>query len=109
MLLRIIRDSHGPGIELVTIDAGPGLRDAGAALRDGHSTSGSLGIGLGAIARLADFYDLYSAPGPQHGPGGPVLAGPALRRRALRGPGPADQRGDRVRRRLRRGRERTAC
>ncbi len=63
MLLRIVRDSHGPGIELVTIDAGPGLRDAGAALRDGHSTSGSLGIGLGAIQRLADFYDLYSAPG----------------------------------------------
>jgi anti-sigma regulatory factor (Ser/Thr protein kinase) len=63
MLLRIIRDEEGPGIELVTIDAGPGLRDAGAALRDGHSTSGSLGIGLGAIQRLADFYDLYSAPG----------------------------------------------
>jgi anti-sigma regulatory factor (Ser/Thr protein kinase) len=63
MLLRIIRDEQGPGIELVTIDAGPGLRDAGAALRDGHSTSGSLGIGLGAIQRLADFYDLYSAPG----------------------------------------------
>ncbi len=34
-----------------------------AALRDGHSTSGTLGIGLGAIRRLADFYDLYSVPG----------------------------------------------
>ena len=52
-----------PGIELVTIDAGPGLRDSGAALRDGHSTSGTLGIGLGAISRLADFCDLYSVPG----------------------------------------------
>ena len=63
MLLRITRDGDRPGIELVTIDAGPGLRDAGAALRDGHSTSGTLGIGLGTIARLADFCDLYSAQG----------------------------------------------
>ena len=63
MLLRITRDGDRPGIELVTIDAGPGLRDTGAALRDGHSTSGTLGIGLGAINRLADFCDLYSVPG----------------------------------------------
>jgi anti-sigma regulatory factor (Ser/Thr protein kinase) len=73
MLLRITRDAttsdgstrdgDGPGIELVTIDAGPGFRDTGAALRDGHSTSGTLGIGLGAISRLADFCDLYSMPG----------------------------------------------
>ena len=63
MLLRIARDDSGPGIEIVTIDAGPGLRDTGAALRDGHSTAGTLGIGLGAIRRLADFSDLYSVPG----------------------------------------------
>jgi anti-sigma regulatory factor (Ser/Thr protein kinase) len=63
MLLRIGRDSGSPGIEMVTIDAGPGVRDTAAALRDGHSTRGSLGIGLGAIRRLADFYDLYSALG----------------------------------------------
>ena len=63
MLLRIARHDGGPGIEMVTIDAGPGFRDATAALRDGHSTSGTLGIGLGAIGRLADFCDLYSVPG----------------------------------------------
>jgi anti-sigma regulatory factor (Ser/Thr protein kinase) len=58
-----VRDGGGPGIELVTIDTGPGFRDTAAALRDGHSTSGTLGIGLGAIRRLADFCDLYSTPG----------------------------------------------
>jgi anti-sigma regulatory factor (Ser/Thr protein kinase) len=63
MLLRIARGEGKPGIEMVTIDAGPGFRDTDAALRDGHSTSGTLGIGLGAIRRLADFYDLYSVPG----------------------------------------------
>jgi anti-sigma regulatory factor (Ser/Thr protein kinase) len=63
MLLRIGRDGGKPGIEMVTIDAGPGLGDTGAALRDGHSTSGTLGIGLGAIRRLADFCELYSTAG----------------------------------------------
>ena len=63
LLLRIGRDGPAPGIELVTIDAGPGVPDVTAALRDGHSTAGTLGIGLGAIQRLADFTDLYSVPG----------------------------------------------
>jgi anti-sigma regulatory factor (Ser/Thr protein kinase) len=63
LLLRIGRDGGKPGIELVTIDAGPGFADERAAMRDGHSTSGTLGIGLGAIRRLADFCDLYSARG----------------------------------------------
>jgi anti-sigma regulatory factor (Ser/Thr protein kinase) len=63
MLLRIARDGGKPGIEMVTIDAGPGFRDPDTALRDGHSTAGTLGIGLGAIRRLADFCDLYSVPG----------------------------------------------
>jgi anti-sigma regulatory factor (Ser/Thr protein kinase) len=63
LLLCVNRDGPQPGIDLVTIDAGPGVRDVGAAVRDGHSTAGTLGIGLGAIRRLADFADLYSRPG----------------------------------------------
>jgi anti-sigma regulatory factor (Ser/Thr protein kinase) len=62
MLLRIGRDTGKPAIEMVTIDAGPGF-DTSAAVRDGHSTSGTLGIGLGTIRRLADSCELYSAPG----------------------------------------------
>jgi anti-sigma regulatory factor (Ser/Thr protein kinase) len=63
LLLCVNRDGPQPGIDLVTIDAGPGVRDVSAAVRDGHSTAGTLGIGLGAIARLADFSDLYSRAG----------------------------------------------
>jgi anti-sigma regulatory factor (Ser/Thr protein kinase) len=62
LLLSVNRDAEAPGIDLVTIDSGPGVRDVGAVWRDGHSTAGTLGIGLGAIARLADFCDLYSVP-----------------------------------------------
>ncbi|HET9970804.1 MAG TPA: ATP-binding SpoIIE family protein phosphatase [Streptosporangiaceae bacterium] len=61
--LGVNRDGEPPGIDLVTIDAGPGLPDVAAALRDGHSTAGTLGIGLGAIRRLADSVDLYTLPG----------------------------------------------
>ena len=63
LLLALNRDAEEPGIELVTIDSGPGLPDVSAAMRDGHSTAGTLGIGLGAIRRLADYCDLYSVPG----------------------------------------------
>jgi len=63
LLLCVNRDGPQPGIDLVTIDAGPGVRDVSAVVRDGHSTAGTLGIGLGAIQRLADFADLYSRPG----------------------------------------------
>jgi anti-sigma regulatory factor (Ser/Thr protein kinase) len=61
LMLRGAAGDDGTGIELVTIDAGPGMRDVRAAMRDGHSTAGSLGIGLGAIRRLASFCDLYSS------------------------------------------------
>ena len=63
LLLQGGYDGGEPGIELVTIDTGPGMPDVRAALRDGHSTAGTLGIGLGAIRRAADFCDVYSLPG----------------------------------------------
>jgi anti-sigma regulatory factor (Ser/Thr protein kinase) len=93
LLLRVNRDLEQPGIELVTIDAGPGLPDVSAALRDGHSTAGTLGIGLGAIRRLADFADLYSVPG--HGTAlvarfwpvpGPTVPGPTVPGPTVPGP-----------------------
>ena len=43
LLLAVNRDAEAPGIELVTIDSGPGLPDVSAAMRDGHSTAGNAG------------------------------------------------------------------
>jgi anti-sigma regulatory factor (Ser/Thr protein kinase) len=48
------------GIELFYWDTGPGIYDLDRAVRDGVSTSGSLGAGLGAIRRLMDEFDAYS-------------------------------------------------
>jgi anti-sigma regulatory factor (Ser/Thr protein kinase) len=63
VLLRLRRDGERMGVELVAIDRGPGMSDIVAASRDGHSTTGTLGVGLGAIIRLADEFDAYSLPG----------------------------------------------
>ncbi|GAC1600926.1 MAG: ATP-binding protein [Ramlibacter sp.] len=59
------RFSHGGqhGVQLVAVDRGPGFADFAAAARDGHSTAGSLGIGLGVIMRSSTLFDVYSIPG----------------------------------------------
>jgi anti-sigma regulatory factor (Ser/Thr protein kinase) len=49
-----------PGLELFYWDTGPGIYNMDRAIRDGVSTSGSLGAGLGAIRRLTDEFDIYS-------------------------------------------------
>ena len=38
------------GVEIIAIDSGPGMADVVRRVGDGHSTAGTLGIGLGAIA-----------------------------------------------------------
>ncbi|WTO07209.1 SpoIIE family protein phosphatase [Micromonospora sp. NBC_00617] len=63
LLLRPVRRAGQAGVELVAIDSGPGVADLAVSSRDGHSTTGTLGIGLGAIARQASWFDGYSLPG----------------------------------------------
>ena len=63
IVLRIVRTEQRAGIEFLAMDTGPGMADVAASMRDGRSTAGTLGIGLGMIARLADTFDLHSIPG----------------------------------------------
>ena len=51
------------GVEVTSVDSGPGIPDLDGSLRDGFSTSGTLGHGLGAIMRQSDFLDVYSPRG----------------------------------------------
>jgi anti-sigma regulatory factor (Ser/Thr protein kinase) len=62
VLVRAVASSV-PEVELIAIDAGPGIADVAGALADGQSTAGSNGTGLGAIRRLSDDFDIYSAMG----------------------------------------------
>jgi len=63
LLLRVLRTDQYAAVEFLAVDAGPGMADLSAAMRDGASGAGTLGIGLGAIARLADTFDIYTLPG----------------------------------------------
>jgi len=49
-----------PGLELFYTDQGPGIYDLERVVRDGVSTGGSLGAGLGAARRLMDEFEVYS-------------------------------------------------
>ncbi len=62
LIIRSLEESGALGIELLAIDKGPGMRDVAECLRDGYSTKGSPGTGLGAIIRMSDESDIYSTP-----------------------------------------------
>jgi anti-sigma regulatory factor (Ser/Thr protein kinase) len=55
------RSAHD-GLEIVAMDRGPGMPDVARARRDGYSTAGTLGHGLGTIERQSDFFQIYSQP-----------------------------------------------
>ncbi len=48
------------GIEIKAIDKGPGIENTEEMLKDGVSSKGTMGGGLGAIRRLSDYFDIYS-------------------------------------------------
>ncbi len=52
MTLRTINQKKG--LEIVIVDQGPGIPDINQALKDGYSTTGGLGLGLGGAKRLMD-------------------------------------------------------
>ena len=50
----------GSAIDIIAIDRGRGMRDVNECLRDGFSTAGSPGTGLGAVSRLSTRLDIHS-------------------------------------------------
>jgi len=55
-------DGKKAGIDMLALDKGKGIDDVTAALRDGYSTAGTPGNGLGAMLRLAGTFQVYSSP-----------------------------------------------
>lgn len=56
-------DGQASALEFLALDRGPGMSNLEQCRKDGFSTSGSPGHGLGAISRLSDESDFYSVPG----------------------------------------------
>jgi anti-sigma regulatory factor (Ser/Thr protein kinase) len=59
----LLRPGPAGGVEVLTLDRGPGIPRVGEVLRDGYSTSGTPGTGLGAVSRLSDAFDLHTTTG----------------------------------------------
>lgn len=51
------------GLRIRFEDNGPGIADINQALRDGFTTGGGLGLGLGGAKRLVNDFEIESIPG----------------------------------------------
>lgn len=60
ILVKLVEENGVQGIEIISIDEGPGMLDISRMVADGVSTKNTLGMGLGAMKRLADFFQVYS-------------------------------------------------
>lgn len=63
LLRKAFRHDGAVGMEILALDRGPGIPHLSRRMEDGSSTGGSYGIGLGAMERLADQFDIYTAAG----------------------------------------------
>jgi anti-sigma regulatory factor (Ser/Thr protein kinase) len=63
MQLSYVHGGEARGIDVLGIDRGPGIANLGVALRDGVSSAGTAGTGLGALRRLSDQFDAYAPRG----------------------------------------------
>jgi hypothetical protein len=50
-------------VQLLALDRGPGIPDLDAALSDGHSSTGTVGTGLGAMRRQSTLFEVYTLAG----------------------------------------------
>lgn len=63
LLRKAVRHDGAVGVEILALDRGPGIPHLASRMEDGSSTGGSYGIGMGAMERLADQFDIYTAAG----------------------------------------------
>jgi anti-sigma regulatory factor (Ser/Thr protein kinase) len=63
IVVRPVIHRRVPGVELLALDRGLAIANIAQCLRDGYSTAGTQGTGLGAISRLAAVFDIQSQPG----------------------------------------------
>lgn len=61
--LALVNDGIRTGVHCQFVDDGPGIVDIARAFEEGYTTGGGLGLGLSGSRRLADRFDLRSAPG----------------------------------------------
>ena len=63
MRMEALDDGLRRGLRLHFEDQGPGIPDVPGALRDGFTTGGGMGLGLGGAKRLSNEFEIRTAPG----------------------------------------------
>jgi anti-sigma regulatory factor (Ser/Thr protein kinase) len=63
ILVRPLARGATVGLEMLALDRGPGISNVTASMRDGHSTAGSMGTGLGTLSRISPSFEIYSQLG----------------------------------------------
>src|SRR5262245_33144088 len=61
--LETLQQRSRRGLRLAFEDQGPGILDIELAMRDGYTTGGGLGLGLGGSRRLVNEFEIVSRPG----------------------------------------------
>jgi len=63
MRVAALQDGVRRGVRVTFTDQGPGIADLDQAMKDGFSTAGGLGLGLGGAKRLVNEFEIESEPG----------------------------------------------
>jgi serine/threonine-protein kinase RsbT len=63
--MQIARLTEGAriGLKLIFVDRGPGIPDVELALKDGYTTGGGMGLGLGGAKRLSNEFQIETKVG----------------------------------------------
>ena len=59
----VVRNGSRSGLRVTFEDEGPGIADLAQALRDGFTTGGGMGLGLGGAKRLSNEFEIDSVVG----------------------------------------------
>jgi serine/threonine-protein kinase RsbT len=59
----VVENERSAGLRMVFIDQGPGIPDIELALKDGYTSGGGMGLGLGGARRLSHEFEITSKPG----------------------------------------------
>ena len=63
MRIETLNNEIRRGLRLTFQDQGPGIPDIDLAMRDGYTSGGGLGLGLGGAKRLSNEFEIASEPG----------------------------------------------
>ena len=61
--MEVFEETGRRGVRIIFEDRGPGIPDIEQAMRDGFTSGGGLGLGLGGAKRLSNEFKIESTPG----------------------------------------------